>query len=214
MSTTPAPVGTASWYRNARLSLGLSTLAGGGLLVVGNVDPVDEMLSHSIRTMPGALLLAVASCGLSATGMWLLTGARRALRNRTLSILLTVWCVALVAVAFFPTNLPGTPPDAAAAVHRIGAGLMAALPPLIALLVAELAGRRAESGRTRLLRAAGLSTLAACVAFGAVHGPAVLLGADIPPYAGLSERILLVLILLVVGLCAWVIQGEEKARWT
>jgi hypothetical protein len=206
---------TSRWYRNAQLSLGVSTVAGMGLLAAGDVDPFDEMLSDSIRTWPGAVLLMLAACGLAAAGAWLLAGARRALpRTGPVTALLTVWCVSMLAVAFFPTNLPGTPPDASAVVHRFGAGLMAGLPPLIALLIARLAAHMAEMGRVRLLRAAAVSTLAACAAFGVVNGPAALFGQGLPPYAGLTERILLGLVLVVIGLCAWVLDQEERARWT
>jgi len=227
------------WFRYARVSLGVSAVAGVGLLVVGNADPLNEMLSDAVRTVPGALLLMVAACGLAVSGMWLLAGVRRALpRARAVSWLLGVWCASLVAVAFFPTNLPGTEPGTTAVVHRVGAALMAALPPLIALLVAEAAGRRAEAGRVgllgaggqveagrvglvradgrveagrvRLLRAAGLAALAACVAFGVAHVPAVLFGVELFPYAGLAERILLALVLVVVGLCAWAVEGVER----
>ncbi|MCY1144254.1 DUF998 domain-containing protein [Actinoplanes sp. Pm04-4] len=186
-------------------------MAGVGLLFVGDVDPVKEMLSDAIQTLPGALLLMVAASGLAVSGLWLLAGVRRVLpRAGVVSWMLAVWCVSLVAVAFCPTNLPGTEPGLVAVVHRVGAGLMAALPPLIALIVAEKAGRVGETGRVRRLRAAGLAALAACVAFGVAHGPTVLFGSELFPYAGLAERILLALVLVVVGLCAWVLDGVNQ----
>lgn len=67
-----------------------------------------------------------------------------------------------------------------------------------------------EAGRVRVLRGVGLAALAACVAFGVAHGPAVLFGAELFPYAGLAERILLALVLVVVGVCAWVVEGVER----
>jgi hypothetical protein len=99
-------------------------------------------------------------------------------------------------------------------VHRFGAALMAALPPLFALLIAMRAGHGADPARVRWLRAAGWSALAACVAFAAVNGPAMLLGQGYLPFAGLAERVLLALVFVVVGLCAWVLEGEERLRWT
>ncbi|MFY1652973.1 DUF998 domain-containing protein [Solwaraspora sp. WMMB762] len=215
MTATIVRAGTSRWYRNVQLSLGVGTAAGTGLLVVGDVDPVDEMVSESIRTVPGAVLLALAACGLAAAGAWLLAGARRVLPPAwPLTVLLSVWCVSLVAVVVFPTNLPGTEPGVTAGVHRIGAALMAALPPLFALLIAKRAGHGADLARVRWLRAAGWSALAACVAFAAVNGPAVLLGQGYLPFAGLAERVLLALVFVVVGLCAWVLEGEERPRWT
>jgi hypothetical protein len=214
VTATIVRTGTSRWYRNAQLSLGLATVAGTGLLLVGDVDPLDQMISESIRTVPGAILLALSACALASAGGWLLAGARRALPPAwPLTAALSVWCVSMLAVVVFPTNLPGTEPGVAAVLHRVGAALMAALPPLFALLVAKLAGRGAEPGRVRLLRAAGWSALAACAAFAAVNGPAALLDQDLPSFAGLAERILLVLVLAVVGLCAWVLEGEERSRW-
>ncbi|MEV4714683.1 DUF998 domain-containing protein [Micromonospora sp. NPDC049374] len=214
MTATIVRAGTSRWYRNVQLSLGLGTAAGAGLLLVGDVDPVDQMVSESIRTVPGTVLLALSACGLAAAGAWLLAGARRVLPPAwPLTVLLSVWCVSLLAVVVFPTNLPGTEPGVAAGLHRIGAALMAALPPLFALLIAKRAGRGADPARIRWLRAAGWSAFAACVAFAAMNGPAVLLGQGLLPFAGLAERVLLALVLVVVGLCAWVLEGEERSRW-
>jgi hypothetical protein len=210
MTATIVRAGTSRWYRNVRMSLGVGTAAGAGLMLVGDVDPVDEMVSESIRTVPGAVLLALAASGLAAAGAWLLAGARRVLPPAwPLTVLLSVWCVSLVAVVVFPTNLPGTEPGVAAGVHRFGAALMAALPPLFALLIARRAGHGADPARVR-----GWSALAACVAFAAVNGPAMLLGQGYLPFAGLAERVLLALVFVVVGLCAWVLEGEERLRWT
>jgi hypothetical protein len=213
VTATAVRAGRSRWYRNARLSLGLATAAGVALLLVGEVDPMDQMLSDSIHTVPGAVLLALAAGGLAAAGAWVLVGARRALpRTGPLTAMLATWCVSLLAVAVFPSNLPGTEPGVAAVVHRFGAGLVAALPPLIALLVAGLAGRAAGPGGVRRLRVAGWCALAACLVFAAVNGPAVLLDRGLPPFAGLAERILLALVLVVVGLCARVLDGQERSR--
>ncbi|GAB2601952.1 hypothetical protein Aab01nite_63200 [Paractinoplanes abujensis] len=214
MTTATVRAATSRWYRHTQLSLALATVAGAGLLVVGHVDPMNQMLSDSVSTVPGAVLLALAACGLAAAGACLLAGARRALpRPGLLTVLLGVWSVSLLALAVFPTNLPGSEPGVAAVIHRVGAGATAALPPLIALLVARPAARREVTGRVRALRVAGWSASAACLAFAVVNGPAVLLGQSLPPYAGLAERILLALVLMVVGLCAWVLEAEERSRW-
>lgn len=218
MTATTVRAGGGPWYRRTQLSLALATVAGAALLVVGDVDPVNQMLSESISTVPGAVLLVLASCGLAAAGIWLLAGVRRAFPPGGLTGLLTVligaWPVSLIALAVFPTNLSGTEPGVAAVIHRGAAGVMAVLPPLFALLVAHLAGRRAATGRVRALRAAGWSAVVACLAFALVNGPAVLLDQGLPTYAGLAERILLALMLVVVGLCAWVLEAEEGSRWS
>ncbi len=144
MTATTVRPGTSRWYRNAQLSLGLGTAAGSGLLLVGDVDPVDQMVSESIRTVPGAVRAGPGGVRLAAAGGWLLAGARRVLPPAwPLTLLLSVWCVSLVAVVVFPTNLPGTEPGVAAGLHRFGAALMAVLPPLFALLIVKRAGRGA-----------------------------------------------------------------------
>ena len=51
--------------------------------------------------------------------------------------------------------------------------------------------------------------------FGVAHGPAVLFGADVLPYAGLAERILFALILVVLALIARDLAGrKDRAGWT
>ncbi|WP_275415894.1 DUF998 domain-containing protein [Actinoplanes couchii] len=198
--------------------------AGTALLLVGDVDPMDQMLSDSVQSWPGAVLLAVAASALAAAGAWLQVGARRELpRGGPLAPVLTVWCVALLAVAVFPTNLPGTEPGLTAMIHRAAAALVAALPPLFTLLIVRRIamaggdddpgedrgrpgsgkGRDGAGGGTgiRLLRVVGWGTAAACGLFALVNGPAVLAEQGLPPYAGLLERVLLVLVLLAVGLC-------------
>ncbi|HWS34838.1 MAG TPA: DUF998 domain-containing protein [Actinoplanes sp.] len=207
--------GVGRWYRGVFLSLAVATAAGTSLLVVGDVDPMDEMLSDSVQTVPGDVLLAVAASALASAGAWLLAGARRILPRASasggrgtgpLAAMLSVWCGALLVVAAFPTNAPGTEPDLAAMVHRGGAGLVVALPPLITL---RIAGTVRTGGA--VLRVAGWSTLGGCGLFGMVNGPAMVFGEALPAYAGLLERILLGLVLLSIGLCGWVLRSPREA---
>lgn len=187
--------------RGALLFLCLSAVAGVGLHLVGDVDPLDQMLSDSVGSPLGRVLLAIASCSLAAAGAGLAVGLRG---GPLLTGLLTLWCLALLAVAFFPTNLPGSPPTPAAAVHRCGAALVAVLPPVFGLLVAAL-------HRIRPLRMVSLAAVGACVVFAALHGPAVVLGAQPLPFSGLAERVLLVLVLAVVALSVEVIPHARTA---
>ena len=109
-------------------------------------------------------------------------------------------------MALFPTNLPGTELTDSAIVHRYGAAVVAAVPPVIGLLVA----------RSRRLRTASLITTGGVVLFGLAHGPAVLFGGAVMPYAGLAERILFALILVVLVLSARDLAAhtEETKSWT
>jgi hypothetical protein len=111
-------------------------------------------------------------------------------RARLLRVLLGLWAAGLVAVTAFPTSSPGTEVTTGAVVHRYGAALAVAVPPIVGLLVA----------RSRRLWMASLVTATAAVLYGVAHPPAMLSGAEVLPLAGLAERILLVLVLLVVAL--------------
>jgi hypothetical protein len=74
-----------------------------------------------------------------------------------------------------------------------------AVPPLLGLLLA----------RSRRLRTASWVTAGSAALYGLAHGPAVLSGADVLPGAGLAERILFGLILLLLTLI-----GRELRSWT
>jgi hypothetical protein len=159
-------------------------------LVGGGVDPVRRMLSDSVASTPGAVLLGTACAGLVAVAAALAVSMRRRPRARLVVTLLGVWAAALVAIVVFPTNPPGTELTDAAVAHRYGAALTAVVPPLVGLLVA----------RTRRLRTVSWLTAGAAALFGAAHGPAVLMGADVVPYAGLAERVLFGLIVTLLWL--------------
>ncbi|WP_045743682.1 DUF998 domain-containing protein [Actinoplanes rectilineatus] len=194
----------ARWYRNALAGLVLSAAAGAGMLVTGGVDPMDQMLSDVVGSPAGAVLLAFSACALAVSAAWIAVGARRSLpRDPRLTGLLTCWGAGLVGVAVFPTNLPGAPVTVDAVVHRGSAAVVAVLPPVIALLVAQSAGSRA-------LRAAAFTTMAACAVFGAVNAPAFLGGTGLPPYAGLAERLLLAMVLLVTALTAYTVKTAGR----
>jgi hypothetical protein len=193
VTRTPARV-RPGWHRTALAALAVAVVAGLAMQAFGPIDPVNQMLSDTVASWPGALMLGLACAALVVVAGCLAVGAgpARSAPARVLHALLALWAAGLVAVAAFPTNLPGTELTDSAVVHRYGAGLVVAVPPVIGLLVA--AGRR--------LRTASLITVGGAVLFGVAHGPAVLFGADVLPYAGLAERILFALILVVLALTA------------
>jgi hypothetical protein len=203
---TPARV-RPGWHRTGIVSIGTAVVAGLALQPFGSVDPVNEMISDTVGSPVGALLLGLACAALAVTAGCLAVGAGRAgqLRTRVLHGLLGLWSVALLAVALFPTNLPGTELTNSAVVHRYGAAVVAAVPPVIGLLVA----------RTRRLRTASLAAGGMTVLFGVIHGPAVLFGGPVMPYAGLTERLLFALILVVLVLTARDLAAHnEEPSWT
>jgi hypothetical protein len=194
------------WHRVSLAALVVAVVAGLAMQAVGSVDPMHQMLSDTVASWPGALLLAMACAALVVVAGCLAIGAgpARSVRTRVLHALLALWAAGLVAVAVFPTNLPGAELTDTAVLHRYGAALTAAVPPVLGLLVAT--GRR--------LRTAAQVTAGAAALYGAAHGPAVLFGADVLPYAGLAERILFALILVVLALTARDLASrKESASW-
>lgn len=171
-------------------SVGVATVAGAALHTLGSVDAMHQMLSDAVSTPAGAVLLAVAAAALVVAAASLAGATRHAPRRALVRTLLAVWAGGLVALVLFPTNLPGSEVTTAAVVHRWGAALAVAVPPLVALLVAT----------SHRLRVAALVTGGAAAVYGLAHLPVVLAGTTPFPYAGLYERVLLVLTLLVVVL--------------
>jgi len=195
------------WHRTSLVALVVAVIAGLAMQAFGSVDPVNQMLSDTVASWPGALLLGLACAALVVVAGCLAVGAgpARSVRIRLLQTLLALWAAGLAAVAAFPTNLPGTALTDSAVLHRYGAGLVVAVPPVLGLLVAV----------SRRLRTASLIAAGGAVLFGVAHGPAVLFGADVPPYAGLAERILFALILVVLALIARDLAGRtDRAAWT
>jgi hypothetical protein len=175
------------------IGLAVAVVAGVSLHLVAGIDPVNQMLSDAVVSVPGAVLLGTACAGLVAVAAALaVAAARHGPRPRLVPALLGVWAAALVAIVVFPTNPPGMPATTAAVIHRYGAAMLAVVPPIVGLLVAQ----------TRRLRVAAWTTAGAAALFGLLHGPAVLLGSDVVPYAGLTERILFGLILVLLALTA------------
>jgi hypothetical protein len=173
----------------ARAGIAVAVLAGLATHLAGDgIDPIQRMLSDSAATVPGAVLLGTACAALVVVAGALAATARRGRRGRVVVPLLGVWAAALVAIVVFPTNPPGTELTNAAVVHRYGAALTAVVPPIAGLVVA----------RTRRLRTVSWLTAGAAALFGAAHAPAVLSGADVVPYAGLAERVLFGLILVLL----------------
>jgi MFS family permease len=181
------------------IGLAVAVVAGISLHLVTHIDPVNQMLSDAVVSLPGTILLGVACAGLVVVaGALAVTAARHGPRRKLVPTLLGLWSAALATIVVFPTNLPGMPLTTSAVIHRYGAAMLAVVPPVVGLLVA----------RTRRLRRAAWTTAAAAALFGVLHGPAVLLGRDVVPYAGLTERVLFVLILVLLALTARELRPE------
>ena len=191
------------WHRGGLAAVAVAAAAGIALHWIGSVDAVNQMLSDTVSSAPGAALLGVACAALMVAAGCLAVGARHAARSRLVRGLLGLWSAGLAALAVFPTNLPGTAVTTGAVIHRYGAALAVAVPPVIGLLVA----------RTRRLRTASLVTGGAAGLYGVAHVPSMVTGTEILPYAGLAERVVLGLVLLVVVMTTAALRDRSRT-WT
>ncbi|MEV0394248.1 DUF998 domain-containing protein [Polymorphospora rubra] len=192
----PTPARAPGWYRYALSAVTVALVAGLALHAVDDVHPLHQMLSETAVSSAGILLLGVAAAALVAVAGCLGVGIRRAGPRRAglLTVLLVIWAAGLVALAVFPMDLSGEPTTYAGVLHRYGAAVAVAVPPLLGLV---LAGAGRDDG-ARQLRAASVVTGVAGGVFAAAHLPTILLDADSLPYIGLVERLLLALMLVVV----------------
>jgi hypothetical protein len=92
------------------------------LASVGQIDPVRQPISDYVAAPHGSALLAVSFIAMIVSAVALVAGLRRLPGCGIAQGLLVSWCLALAVAAIFPTNMPGTPADAAALVHRYAAG--------------------------------------------------------------------------------------------
>ncbi|WP_300010702.1 DUF998 domain-containing protein [Pseudonocardia sp.] len=178
----------------------------GVLHVVGStvVDPLNSPISDYVAVPGGYTLVGLSTLALAVAGLVLAAAisAARLPGARTVGGLLTAWSVALLVVAVFPTNHPGTPLDVAAWVHRVGGALVFALLPITLAVVAARA-RTAEHWAPAAsgLRWGALLSGGGAVVFMVGQLPAGFGVAPILPALGLTQRVLfataMVLLLLL-----------------
>ncbi len=116
------------------LTLGYVHVAGHGI-----VDPVNQPISDYIVLPYGG---AVLGFGIAAAIAAVAALSRRIAELpdiRMVQTLLLVWCVAMAIGAVFPTNIPGTPADFSAGVHRAAGAVQFATLPLAGFLLAKRA---------------------------------------------------------------------------
>jgi hypothetical protein len=177
----------------------------GVLHLVGSsaVDPVAAPVSDYVAVPGGYTLIGVSAVALAVAGLVLAAGlgASGLPRARTVGGVLVGWSAALMVVAVFPTNVPGTPVTFAAWVHRLGGAVVFGLLPVVVALVARFgAGARhwsaAAGGLRRWAVVSGMGTLvflAGQLPVGFGLGPAL-------PGIGLVQRLMfaMAMTLLVV----------------
>jgi hypothetical protein len=160
------------------------------------VDPLRHTISDYVALPGGQLVLGLAAGALAVAGAVLAVAAHRGGADRLTVALLGSWALAMALAGIFPTNLPDTPPDLVAAVHRYAGAWVFAVLPVAALLLAR---GPAVRHRARIRVLAVLTGLLAA-GFLLAHLPIVVLGSPAFPLLGGVERVLygVVCALLVV----------------
>lgn len=112
-----------------------------------SVDPVTWTISDYVVTLPhGITLFAMTAAALAVGGTALAHGLRPLAGTRAIRALLTIWSVAAVTAAVFPTNLRGTPENMSSTIHLVAGGVVFAVLPLAGYLLAR--GLARTQGRT------------------------------------------------------------------
>jgi hypothetical protein len=162
------------------------------------VDPLASTISDYVTVPGGHALLGISAAALAAAGLVLAAALRHSALPGTgvPAALMVSWSAALLVVAVFPTNAPGTPPDAAAAVHRVAGAWVFAVLPLVGVLVAWRARSAADrSGPVSAVAWWSGATAVASLAFLLAHIPVVVLGAPGFPLLGAIQRVLVAAVL-------------------
>lgn len=195
------------------LTMAYLHLAGAGL-----VDPVDHTISDYVVVPGGYVLLGVAAAALAGASVALASALSNAglPRPGPPAALLNSAAAALVLVAVFPTNIPGTEAGVVANVHRVAGGWVFAALPLAAWLVARRARAGADwAASARVLTLWSGVTGLLSVAFLLSHVPIVIGTSSGFPLVGGFERVLYAAVMVVVLVTARAAQlAIEAARTT
>lgn len=211
--------GTAgAWAIAALACFGLSVLIVVVLHVVlgAEVDPVRQVISD--YGLYGAAGFAACVLTLAAGTGCLLVGMFRAGLpvTRPIVALACCWCAGLALCAFFPTSLTGAPWTFSAEIHRF-AGLMlfVSLPSAAGLVAVRAAHHPAHRGLAGRMRRQTRWAWGALAAFLLSHVPVVFASSgtvDGPLVQGLTERLVLVVYLVLLGeLALAVLRSERKS---
>jgi hypothetical protein len=159
-----------------------------GALRAPAVDPLVHTVSDYVLLPAGHLVLGIAAAALALGATVLTVAAGRAGGSRAAVALLASWAAAMAVAGIVPTNVPGTPADVAAAVHRYAGAWIFAVLPLAVVLLAHGPAIRVAARR----RVVGLALLTAALsgAFLLAHLPIVVAGSPAFPLLGGVERVL------------------------
>ena len=96
-----------------------------------DVDPVTWTISDYVVSLPHGITLFGMTTAALAHGLRPLAG------TRAVRTLLTVWSVAAVIAAVFPTNLRGTEENMSSTIHLVAGGVVFAVLPIAGYLLAR-----------------------------------------------------------------------------
>ena len=103
-----------------------------------DVDPVTWTISDYVISLPhGITLFGMTAAALAIGGAALAHGVRPVAGTRAVRTLLTVWSVAAVIAAVFPTNLRGTEENMSSTIHLVAGGVVFAVLPIAGYLLAR-----------------------------------------------------------------------------
>ena len=112
-----------------------------------SVDPVSWTISDYVVSLPhGITLFGMTAAALAIGGGALAHGLRLLAGTRAIRTLLTIWSIAAVTAAVFPTNLRGTAENMSSTIHLVAGGLVFAVLPIAGYLLARIVRR--VQGRT------------------------------------------------------------------
>ena len=207
MTTIGRSAAPAAWAGDSAVlgAMVVALVPMGVLHLVGApaVDPITATVSDYVAVPGGYSLIGVSAVALAVAGLVLAVGlgASRLPHAATAGGMLVGWSAALMVVAVFPTNVPGSPVTVVAWVHRLGGAVVFGLLPVIVALVARLAAGAAHwssavTGLRRWAVVSGVFTLvflAGQVPVGFGLGPVL-------PGIGLVQRLMfaMAMTLLVV----------------
>ena len=101
-----------------------------------DVDPVTWTISDYVVSLPhGITLFGMTAAALAIGGAALAHGVRPVAGTRAVRTLLTVWSVAAVIAAVFPTNLRGTEENMSSTIHLVAGGVVFAVLPIAGYLL-------------------------------------------------------------------------------
>jgi hypothetical protein len=190
------------------LTLGYVHVAGHGV-----VDPVGQPISDYIVLPAGGVVLGFGIAAAIVAVAALSRPIAELPDIRMVQTLLLVWCVAMAIGAVFPTNIPGTPADFSANVHRAAGAIQFATLPLAGYLLARKAVSVPEWRAPALwLYWFSIATGILSAAFLLSHVPMAFSGSSEFIPRGAVQRVLFVMEIALLALIAVAARRAAGAR--